>query len=53
MQLLGASDVGLLSALRAASKKDDQRLTVLGEIDPVARAPVDPQFPDPGELLDA
>src|SRR5438105_12300301 len=44
--------VGLLAALGAATQKDDQRIPVLGQINPVARSPVDDVFAHPAELLD-
>jgi hypothetical protein len=41
---LGGSDIRTLPFLGAAAYQDDQPFTVASEIDPVARAEVDPVF---------
>jgi hypothetical protein len=42
----GCVDIGLLPLLGTAAQQDDQCLSLLAEIDPVAGAEIEPQFQD-------
>src|SRR6266851_5997082 len=46
-------DIGLLSPLRAAAQQDDQRVAILGQIDPIARSPINAALGDDADPLHA
>src|SRR6266851_4887850 len=50
---LRSFDIGLLPRLRAAAQQDDQRFPILGEIDPIARSPINAVLGDDADPLHA
>jgi hypothetical protein len=52
VQRLGSIYIRLLPSLRAAAEENYESVAILGQIDPVARAPVDDTLSNAGEPFD-